>query len=49
LRELTIRQLRALAVVQKHRSVTAAAKQLHLTQPQSRFSFAICRRWQDCH
>ena len=33
LRELTIRQLRALAVVQKHRSVTAAAKQLHLTQP----------------
>src|ERR1700687_5936031 len=33
LRELTIRQLRALAAVQKHRSVTAAAKQLHLTQP----------------
>src|SRR6185437_6183580 len=33
LRELTIRQLRALAVVQKHRSVTAAAKKLHLTQP----------------
>src|SRR5580692_3697524 len=33
LREVTIRQLRALAVVQKHRSVTAAAKQLHLTQP----------------
>ena len=32
-RELTIRQLRALAAVQKHRSVTAAAKQLHLTQP----------------
>jgi LysR family transcriptional regulator for metE and metH len=30
---LTIRQLRALAAVQKHRSVTAAAKQLHLTQP----------------
>src|SRR5205807_3116893 len=33
LRELTIRQLRALAAVQKNRSVTAAAKQLHLTQP----------------
>src|ERR1700676_4881311 len=33
LRELTIRQLRALAAVQKHHSVTAAAKQLHLTQP----------------
>ena len=33
LRELTIRQLRALAMVQKSRSVTAAAKQLHLTQP----------------
>src|ERR1700728_3911796 len=33
LRELTIRQLRALAAVQKHRSVTAAARQLHLTQP----------------
>src|ERR1700733_3796942 len=33
LRELTIRQLRALAAVQKHKSVTAAAKQLHLTQP----------------
>jgi LysR family transcriptional regulator, low CO2-responsive transcriptional regulator len=33
LRELTIRQLRALAAVQKHRSVTAAGKQLHLTQP----------------
>lgn len=32
-RELTIRQLRALAAVQKGRSVTAAAKQLHLTQP----------------
>src|SRR5438874_13355678 len=32
-RELTIRQLRALAAVQKHRSVTSAAKQLHLTQP----------------
>src|SRR5260221_6226938 len=32
-RELTIRQLRALAAVQKDRSVTAAAKQLHLTQP----------------
>jgi LysR family transcriptional regulator for metE and metH len=32
-RELTIRQLRALATVQKTRSVTAAAKQLHLTQP----------------
>ena len=32
-RELTVRQLRALAAVQKHRSVTAAAKQLHLTQP----------------
>src|ERR1700727_2747594 len=33
LRELTIRQLRALAAVEKHRSVTSAAKQLHLTQP----------------
>src|ERR1700716_1723561 len=33
LRELTIRQLRALAAVHQHRSVTAAAKQLHLTQP----------------
>src|SRR5439155_15813707 len=32
-RELTIRQLRALATVQKTRSVTAAANQLHLTQP----------------
>src|SRR5947208_7242223 len=32
-RELTIRQLRALAAVQKNRSVTSAAKQLHLTQP----------------
>ena len=32
-RELTIRQLRALAAVQKHRSVTGAAKQLNLTQP----------------
>ena len=33
LRELTLRQLRALAAVHQHRSVTAAAKQLHLTQP----------------
>ena len=33
LRELTIRQLRALAAVHKSRSVTAASKQLHLTQP----------------
>src|SRR5258708_13739977 len=32
-RELTIRQLRALATVKKARSVTAAANQLHLTQP----------------
>jgi LysR family transcriptional regulator for metE and metH len=32
-RELTLRQLRALAAVAKHGSVTAAAKQLHLTQP----------------
>jgi LysR family transcriptional regulator for metE and metH len=32
-RELTIRQLRALATVHKTRSVTAAANQLHLTQP----------------
>jgi LysR family transcriptional regulator, low CO2-responsive transcriptional regulator len=32
-RELTIRQLRALATVQETRSVTAAANQLHLTQP----------------
>src|ERR1700732_4944507 len=33
LRELTIRQLRALAAVHQNRSVTAASKQLHLTQP----------------
>jgi DNA-binding transcriptional LysR family regulator len=33
LRELTLRQLRALAAVHRERSVTAAAKQLHLTQP----------------
>ena len=33
LRELTIRQLRALAAVHSDRSVTAAAKRLHLTQP----------------
>jgi len=33
LRELTIRQLRALATVHQHKSVTAAARQLHLTQP----------------
>ena len=33
LRELTIRQLRALAAVHRDRSVTAAAKRLHLTQP----------------
>ncbi|HZC97794.1 MAG TPA: LysR family transcriptional regulator [Bradyrhizobium sp.] len=33
LRELTIRQLRALAAVHRDRSVTAAAKKLHLTQP----------------
>jgi LysR family transcriptional regulator, low CO2-responsive transcriptional regulator len=32
-RELTIRQLRALAAVHKNKSVTAAAKQLNLTQP----------------
>ena len=32
-RELSLRQLRALATVQKTRSVTAAANQLHLTQP----------------
>src|SRR5207247_29835 len=32
-RELTIRQLRALAAVHRDRSVTAAAKHLHLTQP----------------
>jgi LysR family transcriptional regulator for metE and metH len=32
-RELTIRQLRALSTVQQTRSVTAAAKQLNLTQP----------------
>lgn len=32
-RELTIRQLRALAAVQKFRSVTAASKHLNLTQP----------------
>jgi LysR family transcriptional regulator, low CO2-responsive transcriptional regulator len=33
LREVTIRQLRALAAVQRNGSVTSAAKQLHLTQP----------------
>ena len=33
LRELTIRQLRALAAVHRDRSVTSAAKRLHLTQP----------------
>jgi DNA-binding transcriptional LysR family regulator len=33
LRELTIRQLRALAAVHRDRSVTAAAKRLHVTQP----------------
>lgn len=32
-RELTLRQLRALAAVAKHNSVTAAARTLHLTQP----------------
>jgi LysR family transcriptional regulator for metE and metH len=32
-RELTIRQLRALAAVHRDRSVTAAANKLHLTQP----------------
>ena len=32
-RELTLRQMRALAAAAKHGSVTAAAKQLHLTQP----------------
>ena len=32
-RELTLRQLRALAAVHRDRSVTAAAKKLHLTQP----------------
>ena len=32
-RELTIRQLRALAAVHRDRSVTAAANHLHLTQP----------------
>jgi LysR family transcriptional regulator, low CO2-responsive transcriptional regulator len=32
-RELTIRQLRALSTLEKTRSVTAAAKELHLTQP----------------
>ena len=33
LREITIRQLRALAAVHTNKSVTAAARQLHLTQP----------------
>ena len=33
LREVSLRQLRALAAVQNGGSVTAAAKQLHLTQP----------------
>ena len=33
LRELTLRQLRALAAVHRDRSVTAAAKKLNLTQP----------------
>ena len=32
-RELTLRQLRALAAVHRDRSVTSAAKKLHLTQP----------------
>jgi DNA-binding transcriptional LysR family regulator len=32
-RELTLRQLRALAAVARHGSVTAAARQLNLTQP----------------
>jgi len=32
-REMTIRQLRALAAVHANKSVTAAARQLHLTQP----------------
>src|SRR6185437_13745763 len=32
-REMTLRQLRALAAAANHGSVTAAAKQLHLTQP----------------
>ena len=32
-RELTLRQLRALAAVHRDRSVTAAARRLHLTQP----------------
>lgn len=33
MRELTLRQLRALAAVHRDRSVTSAAKKLHLTQP----------------
>src|SRR3954463_10439931 len=33
LRELTLRQLRALAAVHRDRSVTAAARKLNLTQP----------------
>src|SRR5260221_10910760 len=33
LRELTLRQLRALAAVHRDRSVTAAARKLHLSQP----------------
>lgn len=33
MRELTLRQLRALTAVHRDRSVTAAAKKLHLTQP----------------
>lgn len=32
-KQVTLRQLRALAAVHRHKSVTAAAQQLHLTQP----------------
>jgi DNA-binding transcriptional LysR family regulator len=32
-KDVTLRQLRALAAVHRHKSVTAAANQLHLTQP----------------
>ena len=32
-KDVTLRQLRALAAVHRHKSVTAAAAELHLTQP----------------
>jgi LysR family transcriptional regulator for metE and metH len=47
-RELTVRQLRALAAVQRDRSVTAAAKRLHLTQPAVTLQIRNCRNWRAC-